>query len=417
MYSAGGNVRRINAGHLGQHKNLTVGRAWQRLALRVIAPLGLTACALLAAVMIRAQAEARTLRIPMHNYWQVSLRTLVHAEQETGRTQNKSEVVVTCLNCGAHAPHWRRLFGKQEASDIGKGLPQHRYFSDEQIPILTTAYAAVNPIRAVPVIVPASMRSSRNEIPFTLHNGHLVVVRGDLGTLRDLPLLLDTGTNPTAISKQVAGLLDLHGIEQPLVFSNGTKKVQIVTLPSIRIGEARKAGIKTMVRDLSYFEKEAGVTLAGIVGIDVLSASNFMIDYQRRKIVFARTNLGKKRVQFDSLTPLLTVRAKIDGQVVRLLVDSGTSGLLVYGKWLTQNRAAIYSERNPLISTAVGSMLAVSYRASEVFLGKESLGSQTVLVADGDPDPRYHFDGLLGFAKIGFRRVWFDFDNGVLAWE
>jgi hypothetical protein len=34
-----------------------------------------------------------------------------------------------------------------------------------------------------------------------------------------------------------------------------------------------------------------------------------------------------------------------------------------------------------------------------------------------DSDPRNEFDGLLGFAKMQFRKVSRDFENGLFGWD
>jgi predicted aspartyl protease len=259
--------------------------------------------------------------------------------------------------------------------------------------------------------------AQRNEIRFKLYNEHAIVVRGDIGSLKNVPLMLDTGKSPTAISKEIANRLNLHGNRQSLLFSNGTVEVQSVTLPSLRMGDLHVADVRVVVQDFDYFRKSTGISLAGIVGLDVLSTGNFMIDYRKRKIVFGRVEIGRKTVQFETRVPFLTVKAQIDGQVVRLLVDSGTSGLLVYSKRLNKRPEATSTERDSLISTAVGPMLTTCSGATEVLLGKENLGPQSILISEVEPDARYDFDGLLGFFKIGFRKVSFDFVNGSFSWE
>jgi predicted aspartyl protease len=259
--------------------------------------------------------------------------------------------------------------------------------------------------------------TQRNEIRFKLYNEHAIVVRGDIGSLKNVPLMLDTGKSPTAISKEIANRLNLHGNRQSLLFSNGTVEVQSVTLPSLRMGDLHMADVRVVVQDFDYFRKSTGISLAGIVGLDVLSTGNFMIDYRKRKIVFGRVEIGRKTVQFETRVPFLTVKAQIDGQVVRLLVDSGTSGLLVYSKRLNKRPEATSTERDSLISTAVGPMLTTWSGATEVLLGKENLGPQSILISEVEPDARYDFDGLLGFFKIGFRKVSFDFINGSFSWE
>jgi predicted aspartyl protease len=118
-----------------------------------------------------------------------------------------------------------------------------------------------------------------------------------------------------------------------------------------------------------------------------------------------------------SLFKTAVVTARIDGQEVRLLADAGTSRLLVCRKRLNPKLKPDRTESDPSISTAAGAMHAGWLRASEVMLGKENLGPVTMVVADVDPDPRYDFDGLLGFTKLSFRKVWVDFDHNLLGWD
>jgi len=40
-----------------------------------------------------------------------------------------------------------------------------------------------------------------------------------------------------------------------------------------------------------------------------------------------------------------------------------------------------------------------------------------VVIADVDSNPQDDFDGLIGLATMGFRKVSFDFENGLFSWE
>jgi hypothetical protein len=76
----------------------------------------------------------------------------------------------------------------------------------------------------------------------------------------------------------------------------------------------------------------------------------------------------------------------------------------------------IHLDPNVSISTASGMTHLRWFRAG-VSLGKENLGPRNVAVADVDSDPQNNFEGLLGFAKMGFRKVFFDFENGLFGWD
>ena len=243
------------------------------------------------------------------------------------------------------------------------------------------------------------------EIPFELYNDHLIVVKGSISSIENVRVLLDTGKNPTAISREIAKQLNLSGNRESLLMSNGSIEVQSVILPSIHVGALHAQSIKALVQDLSYLERSLGVSIAGIAGLDVLRTGSFMIDYRRKKIVFGPTEACRKTVHFETRLPFLTVKVKIQGREARLLVDSGTPRLLVYRKWLKRTLEQVRTDSDPLISTAAGAMSARWFRASEVSLGEENLGPQIMIVVDVDPDPHYEFDGLFGFTKLGFRKV------------
>jgi hypothetical protein len=49
-----------------------------------------------------------------------------------------------------------------------------------------------------------------------------------------------------------------------------------------------------------------------------------------------------------------------------------------------------------------------------VSLGKDNFGGCNSAIVDINSDPQLAFDGFLGFAKMGFRKVCFDFEKRVL---
>jgi len=106
----------------------------------------------------------------------------------------------------------------------------------------------------------------------------------------------------------------------------------------------------------------------------------------------------------------------IEGQAVRLLVDSGTWGLLVYRNRLQTTPEQLRLDSNASISSP-GGMTHVRWLRAGLLLGKDNLGAHNVAIADVDSDPQNDFDGLLGFAKMGFRKVSFDFENGLFGWD
>lgn len=254
------------------------------------------------------------------------------------------------------------------------------------------------------------------EIPFKLYDGHIVIVKGTIGLLENVNIMLDTGKSPTAISEVVAKKLNLHGNPDSMLLSNGKIEVQSAVVPIIRIGPIAAEGVRVVVQDLGFMERHLGISISGIAGLDVLSTGRFLIDYGKKKISFGAISARRKSVYFEMQRPFLTVRVKIEGQDLRVLVDSGTSGLLLYSGRLQGRLDHLLGRQVSGISTAVGAMQTRLVRV-RVALGNTDLGSKMIAIADVDPDPRYEFDGLIGFINLGFRKVWFDFEQGLIAWD
>jgi predicted aspartyl protease len=258
--------------------------------------------------------------------------------------------------------------------------------------------------------------AAKIEIPFRFYNDNLVIVKATIGGVRNVNMILDTGTNPSSISKEVADKLKLPRKAESLETLNGTIRAESVVLPGLDVGPLHAGSLRVIVQDLRFMEESLGISLGGIIGLDVLSTGTFTIDYARRRIVFGLVPPELKIVPFAARAPFLTIRAKIDGQEVRLLVDSGTWGLVLYRNRLKMAPERAHLDRSASISTS-GGATHLSWMRSSVSVGEESLGARDIAIANVDSDPGDGFDGLMGFARMGFHRVAFDFENGRFGWD
>jgi len=194
----------------------------------------------------------------------------------------------------------------------------------------TTYFFSVASSSPKPRVSAEDQSAAKAEIPFQLYNGNLFIVKATIGTVKNVNMILDTGTSPSAISQDLADRLNVRGKAALLQTVDGTIQTQIVMLPRIQIGPLHADSNTGVVQDLRFLERSLGISLGGIAGLDILRSSNFAIDYLRRKIILGPVAASEKAVRFETQIPYLSVKANIKGQEVRLLVDSGTWGLLVY---------------------------------------------------------------------------------------
>ena len=257
--------------------------------------------------------------------------------------------------------------------------------------------------------------SRRNEVPFDLYDGYLMLVKGDIGPLQDVGIIVDTGTDPTVVDTEVAHKLGLQGGVASQLTARGEVVALTALLPSIKIGDLRANSLRVVIQDLSFLQRHSGISVAAIVGVDLLRASNFTIDYRHRKIIFGYAAACRYSVPLESGASPLIVKIRIADQQVRLLVDSGTPTVLLYGDRTIAPMDHLQNEATMV--TPGGTLRSRWFVASRVTLGGRDLGRQAVLIAKSERAPAQDFDGLLGLVMTGFRTVSFDFENMVLRWN
>jgi gag-polyprotein putative aspartyl protease len=111
------------------------------------------------------------------------------------------------------------------------------------------------------------LATANTEVPFELYNDNLIIVRATIAAIMNVNMILDTGTSPSAISKEMADRLKVRGKTETLQTLNGPIQAQSIILPHIQIGTLRGDSIRVVVQDLSFMERSLGISLGGIAGL------------------------------------------------------------------------------------------------------------------------------------------------------
>jgi predicted aspartyl protease len=149
----------------------------------------------------------------------------------------------------------------------------------------------------------------------------------------------------------------------------------------------------------------------------LLKLCNFSIDYDSKKITFYSCQQDYSQPSGEPLSECLMVEVQVQGHPVRLIVDTGFSGLLLYEERLLK--------RIPLLKTA-GNSTGVSMgewlQAKQMVLPDVVLGARkgevsVLLVKAPPPDRLPGIDGVVGLTPLKAHRVQFDFVGKRLSWE
>ena len=252
------------------------------------------------------------------------------------------------------------------------------------------------------------------EVPFELFQHHLVVAKGSIGRLNGLSLLIDTGTIPSVVDARIARTLQLQTEPSTLVAFGQQLQIQSAVLDGFRIGSLESGPVPAGVADLSYLQD---VRIDAIVGLDVLARTNFSIDYRTRVLTFAPTGREDAVAPLEIVWPFVTVGMTIAGEQVRLLVDTGSSDLVLFKSRMPAALSAAPWRGDKTVQYASGAARLQRLELRQVGLGAHMMDTLPAWALDRAPHgypPR--IDGVLGVLSLGCRRVRFDFAKSEFGW-
>ncbi len=253
-------------------------------------------------------------------------------------------------------------------------------------------------------------------VPFQLYNNFLIVVRGSIGDLNELNLLIDTATNPTVVDRRITERLHLSGYKSTLPVVSGNVSSSELLVPDIAIGPVTRRAVRVASRDISGLEASLGVRIDALVGLDVLGGGSFLIDYENRTLTFgSKAPESSVSAPFRSEPPFVTVDMKMNQQPLNLLVDTASPGLVLFEKNLNESLRQLSGTRRSSSNLANGISLR-EINLTDTQLGGLAIGPRQAFVAS-DPNDHVGFDGLLGVSALQARQIAFDFERHRFTWQ
>jgi len=259
-----------------------------------------------------------------------------------------------------------------------------------------------------------------DEIPFKLAQGFGIVIRGDIASMRDMSLLLDTGAVPSVINKRVASQLGIRGAPGSLTLLSKDSLAEYATVSEVRFGWIRPVGLTMVVVDLARLEKLVGTRIDAIIGLDTLIGQDFTIDYKHRKITRGLSGVARHvlPVEIHSLggAPYWVLPISLGGEAFRVLLDTGANDVVLFADHAPKSVKAVKSGTTAHESAA-GEGKAVALPPVTLVLNGATFKNQ-LAVAIGDPPGAFReFDGVLGPTALGITRIELDWERKCLRWD
>ena len=262
-----------------------------------------------------------------------------------------------------------------------------------------------------------SEATSTSELPFKLTSGYLIQVEGRIGTQTNLKFILDTGATVSIVDPKIADKFKLD--RRPAQSFNFDRKLkwESATLPDLQFGPVHATNVIIFVGRLAEYSEFARNADA-VIGMDLLRFSNLGIDFESRKITF---HPSVQRVSSDvSGDPLLqcpVLEVQVQGHPIRLIVDTGLSGLVLYEQRLRKQVLGLRTAGHVVDVTMGGRVHAKQVVLPDVLVGKTNRDIPVLLVPSPAADMLPGIEGIIGVTLLQAHRVYFDFPSRNVRWD
>ncbi len=251
-------------------------------------------------------------------------------------------------------------------------------------------------------------QQAEDEVPFELRDGHLIVVKASVpGLDRMANLLVDTGAAATVVSRKLArqvGLRVLPNMGIKLAAFGSGMKVERVLVRELGLGR-RVITRSCLSADLPWKDIDM------VIGIDILRGASLTIDYKRSRLVFDGSGASEAAATaFESEEGLVVVPVVMNGQTLRLAVDTGAHLIAVYRRPVEGWGKRIMGEKRTKVAHSGGFVEARQIVLPSLEIGAAKISRPVVAILEAD-NPNSQIDGFLGTASLGLKRIHFDFER------
>jgi predicted aspartyl protease len=255
-------------------------------------------------------------------------------------------------------------------------------------------------------------------LPFRLSSGYLIQVEGRIGDQAHLKFILDTGASISIVGQKMAQKLKLKLDAQPAQGFNFDRHLQwqTATIPEIQFGPIRAANVAVFVGDLARYSEFAGKADA-IIGMDLLQLNNFTIDYGAGHLIFDPMAPRTYLAGGDPMTKCLIIELQVQYRPVRLIVDTGLQGIVLYEERLRRSVPGLRTSGSIKSASMGGRLPARLATLPDVVIGNKNHELPVVLLPAPQEDMLPGIDGIVGVPALQARRVHFDFSRKTLTWQ
>ncbi len=208
------------------------------------------------------------------------------------------------------------------------------------------------------MVMPEAVGQKATSVGISVRDHGRILVPVSVNGSKACPFLFDTGATTTVLAERLAKKTGVPAIraEKVQTFADGVS-ISVGRVDILKIGNQLVEDNEVLVGDLGrLFNLDPEID--GILGQDVLSRFNYLVDRRARKLETDEADtlaseLSGMRVSFEKRAGKIFVPAQ--GGALRLMLDSGNPYLVLYDDAASKLQAA---SLNVGVERAVGSSIA-----------------------------------------------------------
>jgi len=267
---------------------------------------------------------------------------------------------------------------------------------------------------------PIDRTTTSDEVAISSDGADRMTVPVSVGGKGPYQFLVDTGSERTVISRELARLLRLSSGRSAILHSvMGANNIDTVHIPQLKVSSNTISVIDAPALGASNIGAD------GMLGIDSLRSQRVMFDFKAKTMSITPSNQPLERLEGDTIVVrarsrggrLIFTQAKIDGRRVSVIVDTGsqvTIANMALQKLLTKKGHAVLPEMVTIESVTGEQMSAHITRVQSLELGGVNLTDLSIAFADAHIFRQLGLDDrpalLLGMnAMKAFDRISIDF--------
>lgn len=242
--------------------------------------------------------------------------------------------------------------------------------------------------------------------------------KAGIDSVHNLKFILDTGATRTCLDRSLVQQLGLPFLHPKTIFHFDKKlRVESAVVRTISVGPLRAETVVVNVADLSNLEV-SGTHFDAVIGLDLLQAFPFQIDYEHSHIHFGPSAPLAETIPMEPHQRVALIALEFHKKSTRFVLDTGAQNIILFWERV-QARGSDwkFGPTETWWSSIGGRVTAREAYVHDISFWRDSHEAKVYLIHTPPSHALRNVDGFLAPMAPGVRQITFDFDHRCVSWS